>query len=168
MSKKEEIVKGLVKPRYTFDEVYPKFLEDFESSAMSIDSSRGFDLTSVKAQYVVERLNQVCGFDGWNHSSAIPGTGYQLTEDGKGVLYFGQLLIDNGVRCIARQSVGYALIKKNVGDAYKAAKTDSLSKCASMIGIANEVYKGNVSLSAKVPLKTASGGTGSAAKKGDF
>lgn len=126
-----------VKPRFTFDEVYTKLKEPFAKEALSVDSSRGFNLTSLKAQYIVERLNEVCGIDGWVHRctySEVPG----------GILCQGTLIIDNGVRGIAREASGFSAIKKNVGDAYKGAQTDSLSKCASKFGLGNEIFKGNV------------------------
>lgn len=41
----------------------------FPNEAMSADTSHGFELTSLKAAYVIERLNQVfgpCGI-GWHY-----------------------------------------------------------------------------------------------------
>ena len=43
------------------NEVYEALAAPFPDEALAKDSSRGFDLTSVKAQYVVERLNTVLG-----------------------------------------------------------------------------------------------------------
>lgn len=123
----------------TVDMIYAGLTADFAQEALSIDSSRGFDLTSVKAQYVVERLNQVLGVLGWRFTGE-----YQEREDG-GVLYFGKLYImmEEGEPHVV-EGVGFSAKKKNVGDTYKGARTDALSKAASMIGVANEVFKGNV------------------------
>ena len=120
-------------------DVYANAIADFPAEALSTDSSRGFDLTSVKAQYVRERLNEVFGFMNWS----LKGE-YREVNDGKGVLYFGQLTVKVGEVANTQETVGYAAVKKNIGDAYKGAQTDCLSKCASNFGIANEVFKGNV------------------------
>lgn len=129
--------KEVKEPRFEFSDVYKALKEDFPAEALSVDSSRGFDLTSLKAQYIVERLNEVCGIDGWVHRctyAEVPG----------GILCHGTLILDNGVRGIAREASGFSAVKKNAGDAYKGAQTDSLSKCASKFGLGNEIFKGNV------------------------
>ena len=52
----------------------------FPSEALSSDTSRGFELTSIKAAFVIERLNEVfgpCGI-GWRYVHApfeVPDTG---------------------------------------------------------------------------------------------
>ena len=45
---------------------------DFPPEALSEDNSRGFKLTSIKAAFVVERLNDVFGIECtfWNTSAA--------------------------------------------------------------------------------------------------
>lgn len=140
--KNEEPAKQDAKALNDFlSKVYNELKAPFPKEALSTDSSRGFDLTSVKAQYVVERLNEVVGIGNWRHSGQ-----YELVDNG--VIFKGQLIISNAeVHATAgtsREAVGFSMIKKNVGDAYKGAKTDSLSKCASQLGLANEIFKGNV------------------------
>ena len=43
------------------DEQKALLLADFPAEALSKDTSRGFELTSIKAMYVIERLNDVFG-----------------------------------------------------------------------------------------------------------
>ena len=131
-----------------FYAIYEGLKKPFPKEALSTDSSRGFDLTSVKAQYVVERLNEVVGVNNWRHTGV-----YELVEGG--VLFKGQLIISNGQDGTVREAVGFSQIKRNVGDAYKGAKTDSLSKCASQFGLANEIFKGNVAPPSKTAKKAA-------------
>lgn len=119
------------------DELYKKLIAPFPREAMSIDSSRGFDLTSIKAQYVIERMNEVFGIDGWRFT----GT-YQSTD--KGVIYLGKLIYKIGTEDYIREGVGYSDNKKNMGDTYKGATTDFVSKVCSHLGVGNEVFKGNV------------------------
>ncbi len=44
----------------------------FPAEALSADTSRGFELTSIKAAYIIERLNDVFGTygSGWRYSHA--------------------------------------------------------------------------------------------------
>jgi len=126
------------------DTTYMRLIKDFPDDAMTLDNSRGFPLTSVKAQCVVERLNQVFGYDGWEQVG-------KFDQGQNGILYFGELRVGL-INCstegkswnASHSGIGYAVFKANEGDSYKSAKTDCLSKCASWFGIGNEVYKGNV------------------------
>ena len=133
----EEQLQLIAGQRDRFNALYQGLIKEFPAEAYSTDSSRGFNLTSIKAQYVVERLNEVCGVDGW----AL--TGDYTSENGV-VLFFGTLTINDGTKAHQQMAVGSAVIKKNVGDAYKGAQTDALSKAASKFGLGNEVFKGNV------------------------
>ena len=118
--------------------VYEGLKAPFPKEAYSIDSSRGFNLTSLKAQYAIERLNDVVGINGWKLTGS-----FQKTE--KGVLYMGSLdLVENGEVLHSVEAIGYSENKKNIGDTYKSARTDALSKAASYYGLGNEMFKGNI------------------------
>jgi len=118
-------------------EVYKALSAPFPEDAYMKDSSRGFDLTSVKAQYIVERLNESLGVMNWTF-------GGEFKETENGVLYMGALVITINGKQNRQFAPGYAANKKNLGDTYKSAHTDSLSKCSSKFGIANDVFKGLV------------------------
>ena len=63
----------------------------FPSEALSADTSRGFELTSIKAAYVVERLNEVfglCGI-GWRY---VHSPFEEVTTDVNGIYIFSDLL----------------------------------------------------------------------------
>jgi len=134
---KQEQPSGIMSMMET--EIYKKLAADFPREAMTADKSRGFALTSIKAQYVTERLNDVLGFMNWTH-----GGEFQRVDEG--VLYLGTLVITVDGRQNRQFAPGFAKITdgKNLGDAYKSAKTDSLSKAASLIGVGNSVFKGMV------------------------
>ena len=119
-------------------EIYKALAAPFPKEAYSKDTSRGFALTSLKAQYVRERLNEVLGIMNWTF-----GGEYKETEDG-GVLFLGALIVNINGRQNKFFAPGYAAKKKNLGDSYKSANTDSLCKCASNIGVGNDAFKGNV------------------------
>lgn len=150
----EETKIQTLEKRERFQSKYKELLKPFPNEAYSVDSSRGFNLTSIKAQYVVERLNEVMGVDGWE----LVGN---FEKEGNGVLFIGKLVLNDGFAGHSQLAVGYSDQKKNIGDAYKGAMTDALSKAASKFGLGNEVFKGNVappakgSSSSKPKLKTA-------------
>jgi len=125
------------KLKFKYGEVAGLLSKPFPAEAMTTDNSRGFALTSIKAQYIVERLNEVLGIDGWQHRGR-----FEKVEEG--VLFHGELVLDNGGQGIMQLGTGFSKDKKNVGDSYKSAKTDSLSKSASLFGVGNDVYKGKV------------------------
>ena len=91
-------------------------------------------LSSVKAIYIVERLNQVFNLNGWEDE-------YDVVETVPMVVVRGCLRIPK--YGIVRQQYG-GNDNPDRGDAYKGACTDALSKCASQLGIAIDVYKGCV------------------------
>jgi len=126
--------------------VYEKLKAPFAPEALSSDISRGFTLTSVKAQYIVERLNDALGLGSWK----LEGNYEKI---GNGVMFHGKLTVEICGKTIQVENSGYAEPKENkksnAGDVYKSARTDCLSKCASWLGVANEVYKGNVQAPSK-------------------
>jgi hypothetical protein len=126
--------------------IYEKLKAPFPTEALSSDVSRGFTLTSVKAQYIVERLNDALGLGSWK----LEGNYEKI---GNGVMFHGKLTVEICGKTIQVENSGYAEPKENkksnAGDVYKSARTDCLSKCASWLGVANEVYKGNVQAPSK-------------------
>ena len=120
-------------------EKYEALKADFPSEAYSVDKSRGFALTSLKAQYLVERLNDVLGINGWTIQGSF------TKEDNGGMSYLGNLHLKvNGEIVQTIEAIGYSDKKKNIGDMLKSARKDALSKAASYIGVGNEMFKGNV------------------------
>ena len=106
-------------------------------------------LSSVKAIYIIERLNEVFGLNGWEDY-------YEVVETGPMIVVRGCLRIPK--YGIVRQQYG-GNDNPDRGDAYKGACTDALSKCASQLGIAIDVYKGRGpgSLPPKLPGPHSSG-----------
>lgn len=145
-------------------EIFEKLKVPFELSAYSVDSSRGFDLASLKAQYIPDRLNEVLGLTNWeftgNFENVVDG------EKTTGVLYHGILTIQIGDKVKSVRSVGYSAKKKNEGDSRKGAMTDALSKAASHVGVADEAFKGLVNpADIKKSNKTGKSSSGFGSKK---
>lgn len=120
-------------------DLYKRLTAPFPKEAMSEDTSRGFVLDSIKAQYVIERMNEVFGVTGWT----LLG---EFKASQTGILFLGELIIKELDHKVT--AVGFAELKspkgkpKLIGDVYKSAKTDALSKAASWLGVGNEVFKG--------------------------
>lgn len=128
----------------TLVEVSNELEKDFPTEALSSDISRGFALTSVKAQYIKERLNQVFTPMGWSLDGAFEYDDAPAAQGG--VVFHGFLELDLnfiGIPAIKKfKAIGYSEKKKNRGDTLKSAMTDALSKAASNLGVANSVFKG--------------------------
>jgi hypothetical protein len=86
----------------------------------------------IKVIYVVERLNEVFGLNGWRVVN-------EVVENGRMVVVKGALKIPK-YNVHIEQYGGND--NPDRGDAYKGACTDALSKCASYLGIGMDVYKG--------------------------
>ena len=144
----------------------------FPSDALSPDTSRGFELTSIKAAYVIERLNDVFGVcgSGWRFVHS-PFESLTIADDRTEIvtevaLQYRLPASDDassppvewreGWACDpTRQPLwsepvfaigGHALGRGSVPttDARKSAVTDGLTKAASMLGIGHQVFKGLV------------------------
>jgi hypothetical protein len=89
-------------------------------------------LSAIKVIYVVERLNDVFGLNGWRVDNEILET--------------GQMIVVRATLSIPKYAIAIEQFGGNDnpdrGDAYKGACTDALSKCASYLGIGMDVYKG--------------------------
>ena len=89
-------------------------------------------LSVIKVIYVVERLNDVFGLNGWRVAN-------QVVETGRMIVVKATVTIpEYGI--VVEQYGGND--NPDRGDAYKGACTDALSKCASYLGIGMDVYKG--------------------------
>ena len=138
----------------------------FPIEALSADISRGFELTSIKAAFIVERLNEVFGLCGcgWRyaHSPFEFAEGEVLTEvalqfrvnDGGCDPVIWDTQTRNWAFAPDSGAWSYPIIAPGgrrpgkgtapLTDARKGAITDGLTKAASMIGVGQDVFKGLV------------------------
>lgn len=126
-------------------------------------------LIGYKPQYIIERLNDCFGHDGWDfeirqieekNSCAycwgrltIFASAYMENED---IKMYGA--IKRSVVCVKDQigSCEYRPNEISYGDALKGAATNCLEKCASLLDIGHEAYKGLVEYEGKTSAKKAS------------
>lgn len=144
----------------------------FPQAALSPDTSRGFELTSVKAAFVFERLNDVfgvCGV-GWRYvhapfesvvmadqrteiltevalqfrvsESDQIGCGPVEWRDGWRIRPDHPWVWSEPIYATGGRSLGRGAVP--LADARKGALTDSITKASSMLGVAGEVFKGLV------------------------
>lgn len=90
-------------------------------------------LTVIHPMYVIERLNEVFGVGGWNY----------YTES---ILYEDKYAVVKGTLNIEKHDIHLQQYggnnNKDIGDAYKGAATDALTKIASYLGIGKDIYMG--------------------------
>lgn len=93
-------------------------------------------LSSINPMFVIERLNDCFGENGWQATYRVIETGPMVVMECILECFLGE-----PEARIIRQTFG-GNDNKDLGDAYKGACTDALTKAASQIGIGSEVYKG--------------------------
>ena len=123
--------------------------KDFPAEALS-PIPGGANLTSINASWCTERLNKVfglCGY-GWRYiicSNDMPMPGqviacvslaYKLVDVETGETHWSEAVPQFGG--------GVQRGKGPLGDAYKSAVTDALTKAASLVGLGLNTFKGEV------------------------
>lgn len=91
-------------------------------------------LSSIKAIYVVERLNDVFGLGGWEIENQV------IKEEGKWVVVKSTFTAKD--YAITIRDIFGGNDNTDLGDAYKGACTDALTKIGSYLGIGMDVFKG--------------------------
>jgi hypothetical protein len=113
------------------DGVKAKLKEPLPREAVSPNPQKP-GLSVIKVIYVVERLNEVFGLNGWHVDNEVVET--------------GRMVVVRATLSVPRYAIAIEQFGGNDnpdrGDAYKGACTDALSKCASYLGIGMDVYKG--------------------------
>lgn len=113
----------------------PEFLQKLKAplppEAVSPNSDKP-GLSSIKVIFVVERLNEVFGLNGWKVVNEVVES--------------GQMVVVKATLTVPKYGITVEQFGGNNnfdrGDAYKGACTDALSKCASYLGVGMDVYKG--------------------------
>src|ERR1700728_4363261 len=113
------------------DDLKAKLKEPLPREAVSPNPQKP-GLSVIKVIYVVERLNEAFGLNGWRIVN-------EVIESGRMVVVKGTLKIPH-YNIQIEQYGGND--NPDRGDAYKGACTDALSTCASYLGIGMDVYKG--------------------------
>jgi hypothetical protein len=124
-------------------EMRAKLKAPLPKEAISEHPTKTF-LSTIKAIYVVERLNDVFGVGKWHQKSEV------IVKDGKMIVVKSILTIpEYGVELEAFGGND----NQDLGDAYKGASTDALTKIGSFLEIGIDVFKGLSNKPAAKPLQ---------------
>lgn len=102
-------------------------------------------LSNIKAIYVVERMNDVFGIGGWKVKNEVVDKVDIPTKTGKKQMIVVKSIFIAGD--IEIENYG-GNDNEDLGDAYKGACTDALTKIGSYLGVGMDVFKG---LATKTP-----------------
>ena len=118
-------------------EIRLKLRESFPPEAIQQHPTKKF-LSTIKAIYVTERLNDVFGLGRWSVVSEV------VKETENYILMRGTIEILDYNAVIPYQYGGHTTTGTNteLADGYKSAVTDIMSKCASYLEIGIDVFKG--------------------------
>jgi len=124
------------------NEIREKLRAEFPKAAYKKHPTKTY-LTTLKAAFIFERLNDVFGIGRWDFTHEI------IISTSENVVLLGTLHILDYECKVPSQYGGHSTKETFKGyelsDIYKSAVTDSLSKCASYIEIGIDMFKGLVS-----------------------
>ena len=113
------------------DNLAEQLKKPLPTEAIKPHPSKSF-LSTINPVYVIERLNNVFGIGGWYFDTNV------IREEGKMIVVKGELSIPE---YYIRISTYGGNDNTDLGDAYKGAQTDALTKAASYLGIGMDVWK---------------------------
>jgi hypothetical protein len=119
------------------DEIRKKLNTPFPKEAVKPHDNKPY-LTTIKAIYITERLNDVFGIGRWTLKHEV----VERTTDY--VVVSGQIILTDYEVVTPIQYGGHKTTGKGteIADGYKSAVTDCISKCASYLEIGIDVFKG--------------------------
>lgn len=122
------------------DEIRKKLRAPLPQEAITQHPTKTY-LSSLKAIYVTERMSDVFGVGGWRYSVE------KISENEKGMVVvkvtFKVPEYDIYYECFGGNDNGGTINKNfDLGDAYKGATTDALTKIGSYLEIGIDVFKG--------------------------
>jgi hypothetical protein len=121
-------------------EMIAKLKEPLPQEAVSPHPTKAY-LSTIKVIYVVERLNEVFGIGGWYVENRVVEKKSHPTKNGA----VDMVVVESTLtvpECGIRISMFGGNDNEDLGDAYKGACTDALSKIGSYLYIGMDVYKG--------------------------
>lgn len=134
------------------EEMRARLCAPLPREAVTSHPSKKF-LSSIKSIYVTERLNEVFGVGSWSINTEIADKVSKQVKSGNTTREVTMVVCKVTLR-IPTYGIEYECFGGNdnddLGDAYKGATTDALTKIASWMGIGGEVFRGEAG---KTPVK---------------
>lgn len=117
--------------------LYTRLAAPFEQTFTDVRG--GVEITYISGEQVVSRLNEVLGVDGWTFRVAA----HDIHAEADEAWVLGELVARFGESSVTRQQFGSNKIKRSrstgapldIGFDLKAAATDAMKKCASLLGV---------------------------------
>lgn len=126
------------------EEMRARLCTPLPSEAVTPHPTKKF-LSSIKSIYVTERLNEVFGVGSWSISTEIADKVPKQVKRGNATQEV-TIVVCKVIFRIPAYGIEYECYGGNdnedLGDAYKGATTDALTKIASWMGIGGEVFRG--------------------------
>jgi len=131
-------------------EMRKELRKPFPAEAYSKHPTKTF-LTTLKAMYITERLNDVFGIGRWSINVEI----IERTDDY--VLVQGEFICLDHEVLVPKQFGGHKTTGKNteIADGYKSALTDCQSKIASYFEVGIDMFKGKIKVGGSTYTKPA-------------
>ena len=127
-----------------------KLKEPLPKEAVSPHPTKPY-LSTIKVIFVVERLNEVFGLGGWKVKNEIIEKADVQTKNGIKQMVVAKSFLTIPEYEIEIESYG-GNDNEDLGDAYKGACTDALSKIGSYLYIGMDVYKGLADKAKNTPV----------------
>lgn len=130
--------------RVVTEEMRARLCAPLPAEAVTPHPTKKF-LSSIKSIYVTERLNEVYGVGSWKIKTEVVDNSTKM-------------IVCKVTLTIPEYGIEYECFGGNdnpyLGDAYKGATTDALTKIASWMGIGGEVFRGEVGKTATTTTTT--------------
>lgn len=123
------------------NQIIAQLNEPLPAEAISQHPTKAF-LSTIKAIYVVERFNQVFGLGGWFINNEIIEKVEVPTKNGVALNVIIKATFQAPKYGITVPDIFGGNDNPDLGDAYKGACTDALTKIGSYLGVGMDVYKG--------------------------
>lgn len=124
-----------------------KLPEEAVERASRDKTKKGYDTTGYRYQYVVDRLNEVCGIDGWDFDFEILDVRDGKFASGKPFVEIAVAvtvrLYGTADRASTRRCVG-GHRSDNYADALKGAITNAFKKTAAFFGVGADAYRATI------------------------
>jgi hypothetical protein len=132
--------------------VYPKLCASFPAEAVERSSGRetgkGYDTTGIGYQYIADRLNEVCGLDGWEFDYELAGE-HEGTYSKSGrprheITVNLTIVLKFEGQPVSRRKCAGGHDSSSHYDALKGAVTNAFKKTAALYGVAASAYRGTL------------------------
>lgn len=144
---KEKVEPKELESAKTWPEAYRRLAQNFGEDSIQrtqgAKTGKGYDTTGYAYQFIVNRLNEVMGINGWNYTYKELAKENGTSKSGSAriaVTIEIALTLSIGEQSVSKPCVG-GHVSNNYTDALKGAITNSLKKTAALFGAGKQAYE---------------------------